>query len=242
MMATSLSCTASYILTKDRRSSPFFSILVHGVSLSCTCENSPGGNVNESLNFVGPNIGFECAKRGYDVWLMDLRATLPYTYNHTTLDPDRDLEFWDFSFDDIAFFDLPKAIDYIRFNTKRRKIAMVGASLGNIEYFYLASKVPRFNQVVQPVVTMFPAISMYGTEWAKRREGLARLIFIPSFLFVSVRCFHFATFDCNHPTRALTHNSRLQIIPCNINRFSNVFPSAAKWLCRSRDICRCIPS
>ena len=138
--------------------------------------NAPGGSVNESLDFVGPNIGFECAKRGYDVWLLDQRATLAYTYNSTRLDPDHDLEFWDFSNDETAFFDDAKAIDYVRFITKKRKIAMIGLGLGNRQYLFLASKVPRFNEIVQPVITLAPAFSAHGTEVAKIGEGLVRFL------------------------------------------------------------------
>lgn len=121
--------------------------------------NSPGGCWNESTLIVGPNLGFELAKRGYDVWLLNYRGAPAYCNKHVTLDLDHDLEYWDFSLDDMAFFDLPVAIDYVRHTTGFRKIGMVAHATSNTMYFFLASRVPKYNDIVQPYIGLAPSFS-----------------------------------------------------------------------------------
>jgi len=40
---------------------------------------------------------FNMLENGYDVWLGNNRGT-PFSRNHTVLNPDKDSEFWKFSF------------------------------------------------------------------------------------------------------------------------------------------------
>ena len=123
-----------------------------------------GGYVNESVNTVGPNIGFEMAKRGYDVWLLDWRGTYFYSYNHTKYNIDHDIEYWDFSEDELAFFDLSAAIDYIRSYTNRQKIGLFTFQGSTKLYVSLASFVNRFNANVAPVVALGPVFSLANTQ------------------------------------------------------------------------------
>lgn len=52
------------------------------------------------------------ARAGFDVWLGNARGT-KYSRDHETLNPDRDAEFWEFSFQQMGYFDLPAVFDYI---------------------------------------------------------------------------------------------------------------------------------
>lgn len=63
-------------------------ILNHGLGGSSVdfIINSPGGHIDEDLGVVGNNLGFELAKRGYDVWLANSRGNL-YSSNHTKMNP-----------------------------------------------------------------------------------------------------------------------------------------------------------
>jgi len=78
---------------------------------------------------------------GYDVWMGNNRGNV-YSRNHTALSPDRDAAFWDFTFEDMAAFDLPAEIRYVleyriggsrvAGNASARRLALPRRSLGYI--------------------------------------------------------------------------------------------------------------
>ena len=72
---------------------------------------------------------FILAKRGYDVWLGNHRGT-KYARDHERLDPDKDEEFWQFSFPEMAEYDMPANVDYVRNVTGMKKVSYVGHSQG----------------------------------------------------------------------------------------------------------------
>lgn len=55
---------------------------------------------------------FVLANLGYDVWLGNVRGN-KYSREHIHYDPDNDAEFWDFSFDEMAKYDLPAYFEYV---------------------------------------------------------------------------------------------------------------------------------
>ena len=72
---------------------------------------------NDSV--VGNNLGFELAKRGYDVWLANSRGNT-YSRKHVKLSA-QEPQFWDYSFDQMIKFDLPATIDFILNKTRHSK-------------------------------------------------------------------------------------------------------------------------
>jgi len=63
------------------------------------------------MNYEEKAIAFTLANEKYDVWLGNSRGNF-HSRNHTTLDP-KSKEFWQWSFQDMAKYDLPKAFEYI---------------------------------------------------------------------------------------------------------------------------------
>ena len=55
---------------------------------------------------------FYFANKNFDVWLGNSRGN-KHSRNHTSLNPDKDKKFWDFSFDDLVAYDLPASFEYI---------------------------------------------------------------------------------------------------------------------------------
>lgn len=58
-----------------------------------------------------------------------------FSRNHTSLSPEKP-EFWQFSWHEIGYYDLPTMIDYILLQTNKTKLAYVGHSQGKIFLFY----------------------------------------------------------------------------------------------------------
>lgn len=99
-------------------------LLQHGLLDSCA-----------AWLFNGPNhsLGFMLADAGYDVWLGNSRGNT-YSSKHVRLSAE-DPAFWQFSFDEMAEFDLPAIVDYIQERTGMEKIAYVGHSQGSTTAF-----------------------------------------------------------------------------------------------------------
>ena len=65
----------------------------------------------KSTDEIGQNMGFELAKQGFDVWLTNNRGSR-YGMDHLVLSSKKS-KFWDFSFDEIARFDVSAFVDYV---------------------------------------------------------------------------------------------------------------------------------
>jgi len=136
--------------------------------------NSPGGNVDEPVEAmrVGNNLGFELAKRGYDVWMGNTRGNI-YSRNHTTLKPE-EKAFWDYSWDEFIKFDLPALISHVQKETNRTKVGYIGHSQGTCIMFGLLSSRPEYNDIIEPFIALAPVTTVgYAnspiTFFAKRR-------------------------------------------------------------------------
>lgn len=71
---------------------------------------------------------------------------------HESLNPDdsrEKLEFFDFSFEEIATRDLPAMIDYILQNTGQEKLHYIGHSQGGTTFLILNSMLPEYNNKIQ---------------------------------------------------------------------------------------------
>ncbi|GMP66692.1 hypothetical protein CsSME_00026949 [Camellia sinensis var. sinensis] len=95
-------------------------LLQHGIMIDATSWllNSP----DESLPFI-------LADEGFDVWLSSTRGT-KYSSGHTSLSPS-DSAYWDWSWDELAAYDLPASFQYVHDQT-RQNLHYVGHSLGTL--------------------------------------------------------------------------------------------------------------
>jgi gastric triacylglycerol lipase len=82
--------------------------------------------------------GFMLANKGYDVWLGNSRGN-KHSRNHTTYNPDKNKEFWEFTFQHMADYDLPAIFSYVNKIT-RQKIHYIGHSQGSIQMHIALSK------------------------------------------------------------------------------------------------------
>ncbi|RDX70564.1 Triacylglycerol lipase 2, partial [Mucuna pruriens] len=81
------------------------------------------------FNSPDESLGFILADNGYDVWFANTRGT-KYSSGHTTLNPN-DMAYWDWSWDELASFDLPAFVHYV-YNLTGQRIHYAGHSLGTL--------------------------------------------------------------------------------------------------------------
>lgn len=96
------------------------------------------------------------ADAGYDVWLPNNRGNF-YSRQHLFKNPD-DLisEYWNFSWDDIAFQDFPCIFNYIQSVTNQNKFYYVAASQGTSSIMALLSEYPIWNDYLFAITLMCP--------------------------------------------------------------------------------------
>lgn len=97
---------------------------------------------------LGPEKAFAylLSDNGYDVWLGNSRGNT-YSMDHETLDP-LEKEFWNFSFHEMGYYDLPATIDYILNVTKQEKLVYAGHSQGATQLMVLLSTRSEYNSKI----------------------------------------------------------------------------------------------
>ncbi|XP_077541261.1 gastric triacylglycerol lipase-like [Haemaphysalis longicornis] len=111
-------------------------LLVHGLC---------GSAITWVSNYDSQSLGFVLANAGYDVWLGNLRGC-SLSRKHVTLNPDRDIAFWNFTFQEMIEHDVPLMIDYVLEKTGRTQLGYVGHSQGTLVMFGLLSSNAVYNK------------------------------------------------------------------------------------------------
>ncbi|CAN8257933.1 unnamed protein product [Cochlearia groenlandica] len=104
------------------------------------------------LNSPEESLGFVLADHGFDVWVGNVRGTR-YSYGHVTLS-ESDKEFWDWSWQDLAIYDLTEMIQYM-YSVTNSKIFLVGHSQGTIMSFVALTQ-PHVAEMVEAAALLCP--------------------------------------------------------------------------------------
>ena len=121
-----------------------------------------GGNASRWINRDNmeiDSIPIALMKQGYDVWLGNARGN-HMSKEHETLDWKEDeKEFWNYSFPEMAKFDLPAMLETVYEESGGKKINYIGMSLGTTQIYYALSnsKVKtQMHQQLKQVITLAP--------------------------------------------------------------------------------------
>ena len=108
------------------------------------------------------SLAFTLADAGYDVWLGNTRGN-KYSCKHRKFKPS-DYEFWDFSMDQLALFDMPDSVDYILSVTGAPSLTYIGFSQGTAQGFSGLSLSQSLNKKVNLFIALAPATKPKGLE------------------------------------------------------------------------------
>ncbi|XP_043709765.1 triacylglycerol lipase 1-like [Telopea speciosissima] len=108
-------------------------------------------------NSIEQSLGFILADNGFDVWVGNVRGT-HWSHGHIYFS-EKDKEFWDWSWQELALYDLAEMITYV-YSTTNSKIFYVGHSQGTIMALAAFSQ-PDIVEMVEAVALLCP-ISYLG--------------------------------------------------------------------------------
>jgi len=155
-----------FILSMQRITGPRFSTGTPNTNASKPVVMLLHGLEDNSITWVvqqvvEESLGFILADAGYDVWLPNCRGNT-YSTNNTHLDPSQ-TEFWQWSFDEMANYDLPTLIGYILNTTGASKLSHVGHSQGTMVGF-IAYENPELAAKVNLFVALGPVAWIYNCK------------------------------------------------------------------------------
>ncbi|XP_033740814.1 lysosomal acid lipase/cholesteryl ester hydrolase-like [Pecten maximus] len=140
-------------------------------------------------NLVNESLGFLMADNGLDVWLGNSRGNT-YSRKHKTLSPN-DPKFWEWSWDEMAIYDLPAMVDYILNVTNRKQLYYLGYSQGTqiafsglgqpwntdkVKMFFAFAPVTTLGNIISPIRLLAPFAEPIQTLY----EMFGKAEFLPS--------------------------------------------------------------
>jgi pimeloyl-ACP methyl ester carboxylesterase len=120
-------------------------------------------------NFPNESLGFLLADAGYDVWLGNMRGNT-YALAHVKYTI-KDDEFWHFTFDEMAKFDVPAITEFALSTTGQPNLYYVGHSQGTTVGFIQFSQNPTW---AQSKIKQFHALA--PVAWLAHTTSPLRLI------------------------------------------------------------------
>lgn len=147
-------------------------LIGHGMLESSQTMVISGPGEESAAGQQGKAMPYQLVDTGrYDVWMLNQRGNY-YSRDHLWLDPDSEPEFWDFSFSEMAEFDMPAVIDFIQSESRSDdKITYIGYSQGaTIGFWGMNTNPEYYESKVKLFVAIAPAVMFEYTRETKILE------------------------------------------------------------------------
>lgn len=111
------------------------------------------------LNGPEKALAYVLADAGYDVWMANIRGN-KYSREHAWLKTNCK-SYWNFSWHDVAKYDVPEIIDYIlKTKGSEIKITYIGHSMGTTILFAMLTLRPEYNNILNAGFALAPVVFM----------------------------------------------------------------------------------
>ncbi|XP_028967829.1 lipase 3-like [Galendromus occidentalis] len=121
------------------------------------------GVMSSSFDFVAnlrsQSLGFILYDEGYDVWMLNSRGNKYSSESGRTKK-----HFYEFTWDELAAYDMPDSIDYVLATTGHRKLHVVGHSRGTTIMIAMLASKPEYNQKIRLAVLLSPVVFLTGVS------------------------------------------------------------------------------
>ncbi|XP_066048013.1 putative lysosomal acid lipase/cholesteryl ester hydrolase [Chamaea fasciata] len=145
-------------------------LIVHGFCLD-------GGDWVD--NFPDSSLAFILADAGYDVWIGNNRGN-SWSRRHHDLSIGSE-EFWDFSFHEMAMYDLPAMVGFILRQTEQERLFYVGHAQGSSLGFIAFSSLPHLAEKIKLFFALAPVYTFHHA-----RGPVLKLAFLPDLVLKEV--------------------------------------------------------